>query len=234
MAFWKKSLKEDSFSEVNNDLNKEKNRNEYNKEQFGPIIDSKQKNNSNVSLKDEINTYQRLGDTLNQTGESEHITKINSEGYIRYRSAISEGTVIQGRLSFDSSVKIDGSLFGEVYSSKVLVIGKSGCVEASSIEAEVLVVFGKVIGDIKASKKVEVYAGGSVQGTVTTPSLFLEEGSSFEATCKMEKPNIIVENCAKLEVIANLETGENLDSGVFKVLTDEEFRDIEQFQERIQ
>jgi cytoskeletal protein CcmA (bactofilin family) len=104
--------------------------------------------------------------------------------YGTVRSALGAGTVIQGKLSFDTPVRIDGSLIGEIFSSSVLIVGPQGSVSAD-INVETLVVFGSVSGEIKARKQLEVFASGEVVGNIVTPSLTVEDGAYFDGTCSM-------------------------------------------------
>lgn len=104
--------------------------------------------------------------------------------YSKIRSALGPGTVIQGRLSFDTTVRIDGRLSGDIFSSKSLIVGPSGQVDAQ-VEAVSLIVLGSVKGKIKVSERVEVWAGGCLDGEVSTPVLVVEEGANFAASCKM-------------------------------------------------
>ncbi len=100
------------------------------------------------------------------------------------RSALGEGTVIQGKLSFDTPVRIDGKLSGEIFSSKALIVGPTGRVDAH-IEAATLVILGEVSGKIVASERVELWSGAHLEGTVKTPALIVQEGSFFSGTTEM-------------------------------------------------
>lgn len=102
----------------------------------------------------------------------------------KVRSALGVGTLIQGRLSFDTPVRIDGKLSGEVFSSEALIVGSSGVVDAQ-LEVAVLIVMGTVKGKIKASQRVEVYAGGRLEAEVIAPVIKIEEGAHFGGKCSM-------------------------------------------------
>lgn len=100
------------------------------------------------------------------------------------RSALGPGTVIQGKLSFDTPVRIDGKLSGEIFSSDALIVGEKGSVEAQ-VEVATLVVLGQVKGQVTARKGVYVMAGGRLEGTVATPSIMLEESAILNGRCTM-------------------------------------------------
>ena len=102
----------------------------------------------------------------------------------KVRSALGPGTVIQGRLSFDSVVSIDGKLGGEIFSSKALYVGRSGVIDAK-IEVQSLIVRGVVRGTIKATERIEIREGGQILGDIITPVLVMDDGCVFNGACTM-------------------------------------------------
>lgn len=128
--------------------------------------------------------------------------------YGTVRSALGAGTVIQGKLSFDTPVRIDGSLIGEIFSSSVLIVGPQGSVSAD-INVETLVVFGSVSGEIKARKQLEVFASGEVVGNIVTPSLTVEDGAYFDGTCSMAAANDSVTRSDLNQDKTKIGTGKN-------------------------
>ncbi len=115
-----------------------------------------------------------------------------ADRYGKVRSALGPGTVIQGKLSFDTAVSIDGKLTGEVFSTKALLVGKAGVVDAQ-IEVAALIVRGVVKGTIKATERVEILAGGQLLGDITTPVLLMEEGCVFTGNCSMGSNQRVVQ-----------------------------------------
>lgn len=109
-----------------------------------------------------------------------------AEKYGKIRSALGPGTVIQGKLSFDTPVRIDGKLSGEVYSTKPLVVGESGDIVAD-IQVSTLIVMGRVSGSIKATERIEILKSGVLSGEISTPSLVIEEGARFTGGCQMSQ-----------------------------------------------
>ena len=100
----------------------------------------------------------------------------------RIRSALSPGTVIQGKLSFDSPVRIDGKLNGEIFSSQTLLIGATGQVEAD-IEADTIIIMGKLAGSINAKVRIEIMPGAEVDASMASPILVVHEGSHVQGKC---------------------------------------------------
>lgn len=106
------------------------------------------------------------------------------ERYGKIRSALGPGTVIQGKLSFDTPVRIDGKLSGEIFSSRELIVGQQGVIDAQ-VEVASLVVMGRVKGNVKAGERIELLAGGVLEGDITAPSFVMQEGAVFNGRCKM-------------------------------------------------
>ena len=103
------------------------------------------------------------------------------------RSAVSPGTVIHGKLSFDTPIKIEGKLNGELFSSRAVVVESAGEFEGNA-QIETLIVLGKVTGHISA-QKVELSTGASLTGELECKSLKMAEGASLNADCVIEETN---------------------------------------------
>jgi len=97
---------------------------------------------------------------------------------------LGKGSRVEGKLTFEGSVQIDGQIDGEIQAHDAVIIGE-GAVITAQIEAETVVVKGKVTGDIVARKRVELRAPGKLIGNITTPSLVIHEGVTFEGHCSM-------------------------------------------------
>jgi cytoskeletal protein CcmA (bactofilin family) len=115
-------------------------------------------------------------------------TKIGADSplevYGKVKSMFGSGTSIQGKLSFETSVRIDGNLSGEVTSTQALLVGKGGRIEAK-IDTRVLAVEGVVKGPVVAKEKIEIFPGGVIEGDISTPILVVHEGSAFDGKCSM-------------------------------------------------
>ena len=104
--------------------------------------------------------------------------------YGKIRSALGSGTTIQGKLTFDTPVRIDGRLSGEIFSTAALIVGQTGVVDAT-VEVSSLIILGSVKGSVKTTERVEVYAGGVLEGSVISPVMVLEKGCAFNGECRM-------------------------------------------------
>ena len=98
---------------------------------------------------------------------------------------LGRGSEFEGKLTFEGTVRIDGTLRGEVFSDDVLIVGEGARVEAE-IEVGEIIVQGTIVGNIRAKRSIEILAPGRVKGDLTTPSLQIDKGVIFEGRSYME------------------------------------------------
>ena len=96
-------------------------------------------------------------------------------------SIISEGVKIEGKIHFLDSVKINGTVIGDIISENILTIGKEGKVE-SKIKARDAVISGRFEGEMFASGLVEIKSTGRFIGNLTQDNamLSIEKGGLFK------------------------------------------------------
>lgn len=94
------------------------------------------------------------------------------------------GTVYQGKLSFQGAVRVDGSFSGEIQSEGALIAGKEASIEGR-LEVGELILSGSFTGEVIAKRRVTVYKGGLLTGTLITPALVVEEGAIVEGEVRM-------------------------------------------------
>ncbi len=99
---------------------------------------------------------------------------------------IEEGCKFEGNLSFSGVARIAGVVNGSVFSNDTVVVSEGAVVNAD-IHANIILISGTVKGNIKASGRVEIIKPARFEGTITTPSLVVEEGVIFHGTTKMRE-----------------------------------------------
>ncbi len=103
---------------------------------------------------------------------------------VKEMNLVGSGTVIEGKIRSQGSVRIDGKLIGEVTASESLAVGITGEIEGN-VTAKNVTVGGKVRGSINASEKI-VFEGKSViRGDVRATRLVIDEGSIFDGKISM-------------------------------------------------
>jgi cytoskeletal protein CcmA (bactofilin family) len=92
------------------------------------------------------------------------------------------GTVFRGVLALPGPARIDGRVTGEVIAGGPLWIGETGEVEAD-LDAESIVVEGRVEGRVRATTRIEVRSSATVRGGLEAPRIVLAEGSVVNGHC---------------------------------------------------
>jgi len=124
--------------------------------------------------------------TSGALSESELMAKDIKDG--RLSGFVGSGTVLTGETTFDSMLRVDGHLKGQVKSEEgTLIVGATGRVDANIIVGEATV-NGAVNGDIHASNKLTLGRSARVVGNIQTPRLIIEDGAILEGSCNMVKP----------------------------------------------
>ncbi len=89
-----------------------------------------------------------------------------------------------GTLRSEASVRLVGSVDGEVYSKDTVVVEEQARVKAK-ITAATITVAGQVSGELHCGGRVEILPTGRVHGEVQAATLVMQEGAFFEGHLKM-------------------------------------------------
>ncbi len=107
---------------------------------------------------------------------------------------IGKGSVLEGKLTVSSNVRVDGKIKGDLKTNDSLVIGKQGEIEGE-ITAKNTVVGGKVSGKINAKGKVVLESNAIFKGEITAARLIIDDGAVFDGQCTMnDSGNLKSEN----------------------------------------
>ncbi len=101
-----------------------------------------------------------------------------------FQASLGQGSRVEGRLFFEGSVRIDGQIDGEINAQDTVIIGESAVVTAQ-VQANTVILQGRVTGDITARKRVELRVPAKLIGNISTPTLVVNEGVTFEGHCTM-------------------------------------------------
>ena len=97
---------------------------------------------------------------------------------------IGKGSAFEGRLSVQSTLRVDGRVKGTIKTSDSLVVGKEGDIDGD-IAVRNAIVGGKLRGKLDASGKVVLESNSVFSGELKTTKLVIDEGAVFEGTCAM-------------------------------------------------
>lgn len=93
-------------------------------------------------------------------------------------------TTIKGEVTGDEDVHVEGTVEGKINISRDLRIGPGGVVKAT-VEAQSVMVSGEMIGDCRASHRVEIQATGRLTGNISAPRVVIAEGATFKGNSDM-------------------------------------------------
>ncbi len=99
---------------------------------------------------------------------------------------VGKGVVFKGTISYTGTVRIDGTLDGELHTDGVLLVGEEAVITAK-VTAGTIVCKGKITGDIQVRDKMKLRAPAVINGGITTPVLSIEEGVLINGTLEMTK-----------------------------------------------
>jgi cytoskeletal protein CcmA (bactofilin family) len=95
------------------------------------------------------------------------------------------GTSFHGHIKFKETLKIQGKFKGTIEATGALIVDKGAIVDADRISVTSLIVYGTVIGAVKAVDKIDMFPGAVVQGDVKATHLRIADGVQFEGQCSM-------------------------------------------------
>jgi cytoskeletal protein CcmA (bactofilin family) len=100
-------------------------------------------------------------------------------------TVIGSSIVIDGEISGDEDLVIQGTVKGRIALKESLFVEGSGVVEAD-IDTQNVEIAGRVTGNISASDKVELKSDCRVVGDIKSPRILIADGASFKGNVDME------------------------------------------------
>ena len=97
---------------------------------------------------------------------------------------IGAGTIIEGDITTNGDMRIDGSLTGSINVKGKLVIGASGSVEGEII-CQNADVSGTIKGKIGVAELLSLKASSKLTGDIITNKIAVEPGAAFSGSCSM-------------------------------------------------
>ncbi len=104
---------------------------------------------------------------------------------IPINSLIGEGASFKGEFSLIGSLRIDGYFNGRIISQAKVIIGERAHVQMN-IEAKIVIISGRVDGNIYATETIHLLKTAKVFGDIISPSLLMDEGVVFEGRAKIK------------------------------------------------
>lgn len=123
---------------------------------------------------------------------------------------IARGTVLEGKITTDGDIRVDGVVKGSIYCKSKLSIGEHGVVEGT-VDARNAFIEGTVKGTVIVRELLQLQEKGKIQGDIYTQKLSVQIGATFSGNCRMgsearsmlnnkeDNPPVVLENTLKEE-----------------------------------
>jgi cytoskeletal protein CcmA (bactofilin family) len=109
---------------------------------------------------------------------------------------ISHGVKLEGKITCNGSVRIDGTIQGDVISQGNVTIGEQGEVYGQ-ITGQVITIGGKVSGILNAKEKLTLESKADLKGDAFTKVLVIEAGARFDGKSNMGDSKELPDTAAK-------------------------------------
>lgn len=100
-------------------------------------------------------------------------------------NTIQTGTVIEGHIKSEGSIRIDGVLNGSIITKAKLVIGKTGII-TGDIHCENASIEGKVEGKIEVVDLLDLKSTAIITGDIYMAKLVVAPGALINGSCNMD------------------------------------------------
>lgn len=101
-------------------------------------------------------------------------------------SLLSAGTSVEGRITTEGSIRVDGRLVGDIIAKANAAVGATGTVQGS-VEASNVSIAGTVHGNVTATSKLILEEKSVMRGDIRASILVVDEGATFDGHCEMTK-----------------------------------------------
>lgn len=103
---------------------------------------------------------------------------------LRVMNQLGQGTTINGDVSTEGDVRIDGKVIGNVTSKSKAVVGSTGVIQGD-ILCQNAYIDGRVNGNIEVTELLILSKTALVVGDIKIKKLVVEEGAKFTGNCVM-------------------------------------------------
>ncbi|RNA63227.1 polymer-forming cytoskeletal protein [Chryseobacterium nematophagum] len=113
-------------------------------------------------------------------------TKSTSNGKINNEvitSIIGEDMIITGDITSNTSIRIDGTIVGNVNTEKLIVLGEKANV-TGNLKSKSIIIFGKLEGNINADE-MQLKMTGIVNGDISVKTIEIEMGGKYNGNLMM-------------------------------------------------
>lgn len=111
---------------------------------------------------------------------------IGKKNEIRITTIIGKDSECNGDFSSGGSVRIDGTINGDINVAETLILGATGVINGDVV-TKVAIIGGEIIGSINAPEKTELTSTARVLGDIVTNTIVIDENAIFQGSCNMNQ-----------------------------------------------
>jgi cytoskeletal protein CcmA (bactofilin family) len=146
-----------------------------------PLVNGKDSNMLKMGNREEKDTAYAAGHGLGPDGAATTKAGASKE------TLIGENITIEGTVHAKEDIIMEGRIKGTLEArSHRITIGPKGHIEAD-VDAEDVVISGKMIGNIVAHNKVQITREADFTGSILAKRIAIEDGANIKATIELEK-----------------------------------------------
>ncbi len=105
---------------------------------------------------------------------------------VKITTIIGLGAECGGDFTASGSVRVDGTINGNVNVTGTLIIGAAGVINGD-VEAQSAIVGGEINGNLTVSDRTELAGTARVFGNITTAVIVIDEKAIFQGSCNMNQ-----------------------------------------------
>ena len=105
---------------------------------------------------------------------------------VKITTIIGKGAECNGDFSAEGSVRIDGTINGNVMVTGTLIVGATGSINGD-VDAKSTIVGGEIIGDVRVADRTELTGTAKLIGNITTAIIVIDENAIFQGSCNMNQ-----------------------------------------------
>ncbi len=105
---------------------------------------------------------------------------------VQITTIIGSGAECNGDFSSEGSIRIDGTVQGNVTVAGTLIVGVAGYINGD-VNASVVIVGGEINGNVNAPEKTELTSTARMIGDIVTNTIVIDERAIFQGNCNMNQ-----------------------------------------------
>lgn len=118
------------------------------------------------------------------------LRKTTEQTSAKISSIVGSDMVVEGNIRAKETVRVEGSVTGNVETEGALIISATGKVKGN-VKGSSVVIGGVLEGDLSSTGKTEVISTGKVVGNIRTKSLIVDENAVFQGQCIMNSDEVL-------------------------------------------